>query len=90
MRHSVGRTFAVVLAVLAVVVVEVKPREAVAGGTMYWTDSDAKQIQRISLNGVGLDAIVTKGLKAPVSITLDVAGGKVYWTEAHIGFQGLI
>jgi len=40
------------LAVLAVVVGMVRQREALAGGTMYWTDVGIHKIQRVNLDGI--------------------------------------
>ena len=57
---------------------------AVAGGKMYWTDLGIKKIQRVNLNGTGLEDLVTKGLGVPRGIAVDVAGGKMYWTDSAI------
>ena len=47
---------------------------------MYWTDEDTGKIQRANLDGSNIEDFVT-GLITPESIALDVAGGKVYWTD---------
>ena len=47
---------------------------------MYWTDLYAGKIQRANLNGTNVQDIVT-GLGRPSGITLDLAGGKIYWTD---------
>ena len=63
----------------------------VAGGKMYWTDSgtggpDAPQddkIQRANLDGSNIETLLTyeNFLRVPRGIALDVAGGKMYWTD---------
>ncbi len=52
--------------------------------TIYWTDIGTSKIQRVNLKGgVGVEDLVTVGqVFTPVSIALDVPGGKMYWTEA--------
>jgi hypothetical protein len=71
------------LAVLLVVVIGVRPQDAAAGGTMYWTDVGANKIQRVTLGGVGLKTLVTKEkTHIPMGLALDVAGEKVYWIDS--------
>ena len=63
----------------------------VAGGKMYWTDSgtggpDAQEddkIQRANLDGSNVETLLTyeNFLRVPRGIALDVAGGKMYWTD---------
>ena len=65
----------------------------VAGGKMYWVDSGADKvtdsgieevtdkIQRANLDGSAVEDLVTSGLALPLGIALDVAGGKMYWTD---------
>jgi low density lipoprotein receptor-related protein 5/6 len=49
---------------------------------MYWTDQiSAKKIRRANLDGTGVEDLVTTGLFFPTGIALDVAGGKMYWTD---------
>jgi len=53
---------------------------------MYWTDvgtqaADGK-IQRANLDGSNIQDLVTTGLTMPMGIALDVAAGKMYWTNA--------
>ena len=50
---------------------------------MYWLDEDRDKIQRANLDGSNIEDLVTAadGLVDPESIALDVAGGKVYWTD---------
>ena len=50
--------------------------------TMYWTDTNAGKIQRSNLDGSGVENLVTTGIVDPWGIALDVAGGKMYWTDA--------
>jgi hypothetical protein len=51
--------------------------------TLYWTDIGSSKIQRIDVvAGGGEDLVTAPRLFEPVDIALDVAGGKMYWTEA--------
>ena len=52
----------------------------VAGGHIYWADLEAANIQRANLDGSNRQTLVT-GLAGPVSIALDVANRKMYWTD---------
>ena len=45
---------------------------------MYWTHIGAGKIQRANLNGSNVEDLVTENF--PISITLDMSGGKMYWT----------
>ncbi len=66
----------------------------VAGGKMYWVDSGADKVtdsgivevtdkvQRANLDGSAVEDLVTSGLALPRGIALDVAGGKMYWTDS--------
>jgi hypothetical protein len=56
--------------------------EALGDGKMYWTDLGNHTIQRVNLNGTGLEGLVTTGLIAPRGIAVDVGGGKMYGTDA--------
>lgn len=49
---------------------------------MYWSDRGSGKIQRANLDGTGLEDLVDTSVIDPVSIALDVLGGKLYWTEA--------
>lgn len=40
-----------------------------------------KKIQRANLNGTGIEDLVTTGLSQPQGIALDIANGKMYWTN---------
>ena len=63
----------------------------VAGGKMYWTDSgtggqnalENDKIQRANLDGSNVETLLTfqNQLRLPRGIALDVAGGKMYWTD---------
>ena len=57
---------------------------------IYWTQShwdhatqtrSNSKIQRANLDGSNAEDLVTQGLEAPAGIALDVAGGKMYWTD---------
>ena len=57
---------------------------------MYWVDAgranvDNGKIQRANLDGSSPEALVTSGLVNPQGIALDVAGGKMYWTDSGTG-----
>ena len=39
------------------------------------------KIQRANLDGSNIEDLVTQGLSGPAGIALDVAGGKMYWTN---------
>jgi len=54
-----------------------------ANGKIYFSDFEVTgegKIWRMNLDGSGLEAIVN-GLTDPYGIALDVAAGKVYWTD---------
>ena len=48
---------------------------------IYWTDYGTDKIQRANLDGSNVQDLVTSGLRSPVGIALDAAGGKMYWTD---------
>lgn len=52
-------------------------------GKIYWTNS-ASGIHRSSLDGSNVERLVTPDLRAPDKIALDVAGGKIYWTDIEM------
>ncbi len=57
-------------------------------GKVYWTDCvdgsfANSKIQRSNLDGSSPENLVTTGLSHPVSIDLDVAAGKMYWTDIN-------
>ena len=81
MRHAVVRA-CVGLVGLAVGLGGVGQWEAMAGGTMYWTDLGISKIQRVNLDGTGLRDLVATDLRLPRSIAIDEAGGKIYWMDS--------
>ena len=42
----------------------------ISGGKIYWTDNSTNKIQRASLDGTGVEDLITTGLTTPVSIAL--------------------
>ena len=54
----------------------------VQGGKMYWTnDFSGGKIQRANLDGSNIEDLVTTGLMDLADIELDIAAGKMYWTD---------
>ena len=57
--------------------------------TIFWTDYETNKIQqatveqaiRSNLDPSDVEDLVTQGLRTPYAIALDVAGGKMYWTD---------
>jgi len=49
---------------------------------IYWTDRGSSKIQRANLDGTDVEDLLVTSVYEPVSIALDVARGKMYWTEA--------
>ena len=47
---------------------------------MYWTDHGTNKLQQANLDGTNVQDLLT-GSGRPVGIALDLAGGKVYWTD---------
>jgi DNA-binding beta-propeller fold protein YncE len=80
MRPVAGRAL-IGLAVLAMITSGVGQWAAVAGGKMYWTDLGIGKIQRVNLDGTGLQDLVTTGLRFPRGIAVDDSGGKIYWMD---------
>lgn len=77
------RAYIFVLATV-VMTLAVSPAPATLTG-MYWTEyhssgSPISRIQRAKLDGTGVEELVT-ALQTPVSIAVDAAGGKMYWTD---------
>ena len=61
------------------------PRDvAIAGGKVYWVDSNQDWIKRADPNGANEETLVT-GLTLPQGIAVDLAGGKVYWSDNGTG-----
>ena len=66
---------------VSITVAAVTPPGAGGANKMYWTDKDTDKIQRSNLDGSSVEDLVTSGLSSPRGIALDVAGGKMYWTD---------
>ena len=47
---------------------------------MYWVELGGNKIRRANLDGTNVEDLVT-GFGRPVSIALDIVGGKMYWTD---------
>ncbi|MYF93031.1 MAG: DUF5050 domain-containing protein [Gemmatimonadetes bacterium] len=54
--------------------------QPVEEGKIYWTNP-ARGIHRSSLDGSNVEQLVIPDLRRPDKIALDIAGGKMYWTE---------
>ena len=48
-------------------------------------DRGPGKIQRANLDGSNVEDLITRGLEEPSGIALDVAGGKMYWTDWDTG-----
>ncbi len=49
---------------------------------MYWTNAGSwDRIQRANLDGSNVEDLVATGLVDPVDVALDLAEGKMYWTD---------
>ncbi len=57
------------------------PVAAVLEGMMYWVDWETGKIQRANLDGSGIEDLVTD-IYYVWSLALDVAEGRMYWTNA--------
>ena len=58
---------------------------AVGGGKVYWTEqtsATAGTVNGANLNGTNFEALATL-LSAPMGISVDTAGSKLYWTNAR-------
>ena len=63
-----------------------------ANNKMYWTDAGNDRIKRADLNGQNIETLIetrklvtpnlTGSETTPLGIALDVAGGKMYWTDS--------
>jgi Low-density lipoprotein receptor repeat class B len=60
-KRSIEHAF-VGLTVVAIVTGGAGQWEALGDGTMYWTDLGDHKIQRVNLDGTGLEDLVTTGL----------------------------
>ena len=57
----------------------------VAGGYLYWTeqiDETRGKIRRANLNDANVEDLVALS-SVPVGIAVDIAGGKLYWTDSQ-------
>ena len=52
-------------------------------GKIYWTHPESG-IHRSSLDGSNVEQLVIPDLRRPDKIALDIAGGKIYWTERAV------
>ena len=50
---------------------------------MYWTNRGQHKIQRANLDGSNIEDLVVTGDSEPLSIAIDLAAGKMYWTECN-------
>ena len=57
---------------------------------MYWTDVLTDKIQRANLDGSNVEDLITTGLERTLDIALDVASGKMYWTDYGTATTGKI
>ena len=48
---------------------------------MYWTDSVRDRIQRANTDGSNVEDLVTRGLRDPSDMALDLTEGKMYWMD---------
>ncbi len=48
---------------------------------IYWTDRGTHKIQRMNLDGTSTEDLITIDIGILGGIALDVAGGKMYWTD---------
>ena len=49
---------------------------------IYWIDRGTNSIRTASLDGSSNEGIVTRGLKTPKGLALDITSGQVYWTDS--------
>ena len=73
------------------ILVTVPPREGLtdialdpANGKMYWTVPNNRYIVRANLDGSGRETVITSEFGRPHHVSLDVPGGKIYWTDEGI------
>ncbi len=69
---------------LAALLVGAHVDAGLAQNKMYWTNFTSVKIQRANLDGSSVEDLVTTGLSEPTGIALDVAAGKMYWTDESI------
>lgn len=53
-------------------------------GQIFWTDADARKVQRAKLDGSNVQDLVVLQTGAPAGITLDTINGKMYWADSAI------
>ena len=53
---------------------------------IYWTDRSRGTIYRANVDGSNIETLVTE-LRSPRGIALDVAGGKMYWTDYDLDYN---
>ena len=56
----------------------------VGNPAIYWADRQTSKIQRVNLNNLNVEDIVT-GVSDSSAIALDLARGQIYWTETDTG-----
>ncbi len=87
MMHSIATrkitVFLFAMAWLAFVGQDMAAGQPVEGGKIYWTHPD-QGIHRSDLDGSNLETLVIPDLRRPNKIALDIAGGKMYWTEGAV------
>jgi sugar lactone lactonase YvrE len=81
-RHDITLGKAFLMALVLFGLMSLYPHAGLAQNKMYWTDQNNPQkIQRANLDGTGVEDLVT-GLGIPIGIALDVAAGKMYWSDS--------
>ena len=55
----------------------------IAEGKMYWANLE-RGIYRSSLDGTNIEQLIKPEWSYPGSIALDIAGGKMYWTDRRV------
>lgn len=52
-------------------------------GKIYWGDADPSHnsISRANVDGTGIETIISSELLYPAGLEIDVANGKIYWTD---------
>lgn len=55
---------------------------------LYWVNRSAPSIQRVNLDGSGLETVISDGLDQGTSIAIDVYRGYIYWHGHGTGVLG--